>query len=277
MPENPMPRRNLLKLVGAVPAAVLLASCDGNSMNSSATSSPTVPVASGSGASWASGDADLITADFPKTSIFSSANTCRVSLTGSATEGPCYFQVNTGEDITQGRTGLPMQLCAQLTDEQCAPLEGYTVEVWQCDARGKYSGNTASSGDASRFNQRFCTENDSEALTSNYLRGQRTTDAEGRVNFKSIFPGWYAGRVIHIHFAVTDPAGKRRLVSQWVYPESLCTEICTDHELYSARGKQDTPLVKDGLVPADGGNQMLATKRNNDGTLLAYGVIQISG
>lgn len=272
--NNTIHRRRLLKLLGIAPAAVFVAGCQGQS--TSATPASSWSGVAGSNVPWASGSADLITVDYPTTSVFSSANSCQVNLTNSATEGPCYFHVDTGEDITKGRSGVPMQLCAQLINEQCEPLAGYTVEVWHCDARGKYSGDTTGSSDAGRFDSNFCTENDTEALESNYLRGQRTTDDEGRVNFKSIFPGWYAGRVIHVHFAVKDPAGERRLVSQWVYPEGLCTDICTNHELYSSRGQQDTPLAKDGLVPADGGNQMLSTRRNDDGSLLAYGVIQIS-
>lgn len=288
MSNKSIPRRDLLKAAGVMPAMALLAGCQ-NSDGPKATSSgplngPGATPAAGSSAAvtrtgsstqWAAGGADLITADFPETTIFSTANTCKVDLTGSATEGPCYFQVDTGADIAQGRTGVPMQLCARVVNKNCEPLEGYTVEVWQCDARGKYSGNTSGSDDAGRFKLGFCTENDAEAKASNYLRGQQKTDSDGRVNFKSVFPGWYAGRVIHIHFAVSDSSGKRRLVSQWVFPEELCTDICTNHELYSQRGKQDTPLAKDGLVPADGGNQLLSTRRNSDGSLLAYGVIQV--
>lgn len=192
-------RRDLLMAVGLVPAAGLLTACGTNNPAPTGTSSagtetltasPKIgasPSGPGSKQSWASGGADLITVDFPEISLFEKANTCQVNLTGSATEGPCYFQVDTDKDITQGRTGVPMQLCARLIDKKCEPLQGHTIEVWHCDARGKYSGNTSGSDDADRFDLGFCTENDADAKASNYLRGQQTTDTDGRVNFKSIF------------------------------------------------------------------------------------------
>ena len=48
----------------------------------------------------------------------------------SLTEGPCYFQDNSGKDIADGEKGLPMQLCLRIVDENCQPLQGRMVEVW---------------------------------------------------------------------------------------------------------------------------------------------------
>ena len=59
----------------------------------------------------------------------------------------------------------------------------------------------------------------------------------------------------------------------------LAEEICTTHDLYADRGAQDTPLAggRDGVFPASGYEQFqLSTARNTDGTLLGYGVIQVS-
>ncbi|MFT3852126.1 MAG: hypothetical protein QM733_05235 [Ilumatobacteraceae bacterium] len=237
------------------------------------TTAATVAPASG----WASGGTELITVDFPATSIFATAATCTVSLTQGTTEGPCYFQADTSDDISLGKTGLPMQLCLQLVDEACTPLADHTVEVWNCDTRGIYSGDTSASDDASRFAGSFCTDDDAESLKSTYLRGQATTDADGRVNFKTIFPGWYRGRTIHIHFAVSDPDGTTRVISQWCYPDALTEEICTTLDLYADRGVQDTTLASgtDTVFPADYEPFVLSTQANGDGTMLSYGVIQI--
>ncbi|MGD9750120.1 MAG: cation:proton antiporter [Acidimicrobiia bacterium] len=239
---------------------------------------PTTAATAATVAGWAAGGTDLITVGYPATSLFSTGNPCRVSLTEATTEGPCYFASDTGEDISQGKTGLPAQLCLQLVDSSCAPLAGHVIEAWHCDTRGIYSGDTGGSADAGRFAGDFCTAGDAEAEQSTYFRGQLTTDVEGRVNFKTCFPGWYAGRTIHIHFAVSDAAGTTRVISQFCFTDELAEAICTTHPLYADRGVQDTTLAggRDSVFPQSGFEPfLLSTRRNSDGTLLCYGVIQI--
>ena len=228
--------------------------------------------------SWASGGTDLITGDFPSDSLFTASNMCSVALTESATLGPCYFQDSSGEDISEGKEGLPMQLCIRLVDSNCNPLSNYTIEVWHCDIEGIYSGDTSSSDDSSSFAGSFCTDSDSEALKSTWFRGQLTTDSNGRVNFKSCFPGWYSGRTIHIHFAISDSSGGRYLISQFCFADSFTKTICTEHDKYSSRGEQDTTLAsgKDTVFPSgDYEEFMMTTEQNSDGTLLAYHTIKL--
>ncbi len=277
-------------LVAAPAAATILAGCGESASTAAGTTTSTAAgttatTAAGSTSStaaatgsWLSGGTDLISVAYPDDSIFATANTCSVSLTNATTEGPCYFQDDTGEDISDGKTGLPMQLCLQLVDEACSPLEGYTVEVWHCDTRGIYSGDTSSSADASSFAGDFCTAGDTEAEAATYFRGQLTTDAAGRVNFLTCFPGWYSGRSIHIHFAVSDPDGTTRVISQWAFSDDFTEDICTTHELYADRGVQDTPLEggTDTVFPSDSYEDYeLSLEQNSDGSLLGYGVIMI--
>ena len=227
---------------------------------------------------WASGGTDLITVDYPEDSIFDNSNTCKVSLTKPTTEGPCYFEDTTGEDISLGLSGLPMQLCLRVVDSNCEPLSGYTVEVWHCDTQGVYSGDTSESDDGGRFAGRFCTGGDEEAAKSTWYRGQQITDSNGRVNFKTCFPGWYRGRTIHIHFGVNDGSGSSQVISQFCFTDALAKEICTTHEHYSNRGEQDRPLAggRDGVFPKSGYEEfIMTTEKNSDGTLLAYHTIQI--
>ena len=227
---------------------------------------------------WASGGTDRISVDFPDNSLFDAGGTCNVSLTPTTTLGPCYFEDSSGEDISEGLTGLPMQLCLRLIDSACAPLAGYTVEVWHCDTRGVYSGDTTASLDAGSFAGGFCTANDSAAEQSTWFRGKLDTDASGRVNFRTCFPGWYRGRTIHIHFKVSDPSGATEVISQFCFTDELAREICTTHGLYSDRGEQDTTLAggRDTVFPSsDNEVYILDTQQNSDGTLLAWHSIQI--
>lgn len=300
-------RRDALALLTAAPAfAAFLAACgsDDEATGAAATGSAATDTDSGtqsestqsentqsessdqaeepsdsdSAAGWAVGGTALITASYPDDSIFDAGGTCEIALTEETTLGPCYFADDTGEDISTGLTGLPMQLCLRVVDADCQPLADHVVEVWHCDTRGVYSGDTSASADASSFAGDFCTGGDDSAAQSNWYRGQLTSDASGRVNFKSCFPGWYRGRTIHIHFAVSEPGGPKRLISQFCFTDEFAREICTTHELYSDRGEQDTPLAGgDTVFPSSGYESfVLTTQQNSDGSLLAYHTIQVT-
>ena len=283
-------RRDLIKTIGALSVVNLTAGCsdrDTDTSNTSAepsgepsseTGGPDEPIEEGGTTAdgWLIGGTTLITAAYPDDSIFDNGGSCEVNLTGSTTKGPCYFQDSTGEDISEGFTGLPMLLCLRLIDSNCEPLANHTVEVWHCDANGVYSGGTPESEDAANFNPGFCTGDDAEALSSSWYRGQLVTDSNGRVNFKSCLPGWYPGRTIHIHFAVSDASGSSRIVSQFGFEDAIATQVYTTHPMYSHRGDQDTPLDRDGVFPADKEPFVMSTQQNADGSLLAYHTIQVS-
>jgi protocatechuate 3,4-dioxygenase beta subunit len=81
----------------------------------------------------------------------------------------------------------------------CEPVPGAVVDIWHCDALGYYShftsagvGGTGGGGGASGS-----TDN------STFLRGIQLSDAEGKVTFHSLYPGFYQGRVTHIHVKVS--------------------------------------------------------------------------
>ena len=231
------------------------------------------------GPAWQSGGTELIRVDYPGDDIFASGSHCNVRLTPATTKGPCYFLDDTGEDISLGLSGLPMQLCLRLIDKDCRPLSEHTVEVWHCDRHGVYSGDTRESRNARRFRGRACTRGDRAAQQSSWYRGKLISDNNGRVNFKTCFPGWYPGRTIHVHFAVSDRSGSNRIISQLCFNDSLAKEICTTHEMYSDRGEQDTSLAGgwDPVFPSSNHEDFLfSTQKNADGTLLAFHTIQVA-
>lgn len=296
---GPMNRRKALllggKAVGAIALGGMLFSCNdpttqlptdpadpsdpGNTGGSTDTGGGNSGGSTGGSSAWLVGGTGLITAAYPADSIFDGAGTCAVTVSKQTTLGPCYFADTTGEDISEGLQGLPMQLCLRLVDSNCDPLEGYTIEVWHCDASGLYSGDTSNSSDSSSFAGSFCTGGDSAAAKSTWYRGMLKTNNSGRVNFKSCFPGWYRGRTVHIHFAVVDSNGNRKLISQLCFDDGFVSEIFTEHSSYSSRGDQDTPLSggRDTVFPSSGyENFMLTTEQNSDGSLLAYHTIQLN-
>lgn len=231
----------------------------------------------GSSTSWASGGTAAMTANFPDDSLFATSTACTVALTKNLTEGPCYFTADTLDDISEEQSGLPMQLCLRVTDSSCNPLSGLEVEVWHCDVEGIYSGDTSGSADANGFSSSFCTDNNNEALRSKWFRGTQITDSNGRVNFKSCFPGWYSGRTIHIHFRVRNN-NNDEVVSQFCFPDAFTAEICTTHADYSSRGIQDTTLSagRDTVFGSSYDEFLFDYQQNSDGSLLAYKTIQLS-
>lgn len=232
---------------------------------------------SGSSTSWASGGTSVMTANFPADSLFDLGSSCMLALTKNLTEGPCYFAADTLDDISENQTGLPMQLCLRVVNSQCQPVSGLEVEVWHCDVEGIYSGNTSGSRDSARFAGSFCTGNDVDAVKAKWFRGTQVTDSNGRVNFKSCFPGWYSGRTIHIHFRVRNN-NNDQVISQCCFADSLTEEICTTHPNYSSRGKQDTVLSggRDNVFGSSYSDFLFNTARNSDGSMLVWKNIRLS-
>ncbi|HEX9952881.1 MAG TPA: hypothetical protein VGB53_13995, partial [Rubricoccaceae bacterium] len=110
-------------------------------------------------------------------------------LMPSATVGPYYFDANQiRQDITEGRPGTPMTLVVGLVDtDTCTPIPNALVDIWHADAGGLYSG----------YNQPGA-----DTRGQDFMRGIQISDANGEAAFTTVFPGWYNGRVTHIHFKV---------------------------------------------------------------------------
>ena len=76
----------------------------------------------------------------------------------------------------------------------CTPYAGAYVDVWHCDGVGVYSDVTDNA-------QGFAT------VGKKFLRGYQVTDANGKAEFTTIYPGWYQGRTVHIHFKIRNALG----------------------------------------------------------------------
>lgn len=102
---------------------------------------------------------------------------------------------------------MPTTLTVSLVDVDagCAPISGARVDVWHCDADGAYSGFQQAQGET------FC-------------RGIQLTDDNGQVTFQTIYPGWYPGRITHIHFQVFFGDGQAA-TSQIAFPEDVTEAV----------------------------------------------------
>jgi protocatechuate 3,4-dioxygenase beta subunit len=161
------------------------------------------------------------------------AQAASCALVPSETEGPYPLLDVLGEagivrrDITVDRSGVALTLALKLVDvdNACAPIANAAVYIWHCDAAGVYSGYAQPGGV------------DTRGL--DFLRGVQLSNQRGVVVFKTIYPGWYAGRITHIHFQVylNDALGvPATATSQLALPQDI-TRTVYDSALYSAHGQ----------------------------------------
>lgn len=177
------------------------------------------------------------------------------------TEGPYFVEErlrrsDIRSDPSDGavKSGVPLALTlfvSRLGGGSCRPIEGAHVDVWQCDASGVYSDARDRS-----FN----------TLGQKFLRGYQVTDAEGAVRFVTIYPGWYPGRTVHVHFKIrTDPASERgyEFTSQLYFDDAL-TDRVHSRAPYAQRGARRTRNRDDGIFRR-GGDQLMLDPAEADG------------
>lgn len=132
---------------------------------------------------------------------------------------------------------------ASVADNSCTPIEGAQVDIWHCDALGQYSGVS---------DQGF------DTTGQDFLRGYQLTNANGAVQFQTIYPGWYSGRAVHIHFTIRTKAADGedyQFTSQFFFDESLTDQV---HALepYASKGQRNTLNSNDNIF-SGGGDQLL--------------------
>jgi protocatechuate 3,4-dioxygenase beta subunit len=233
-------RRNMLAGVSSLGLGGLLAACTTNTPATTSTGETVSPQASTS--------ADL-------TGLFADAGTC--TLMPSTTQGPYYFDADKiRSNVREDKQGAQLRLAMKLQDsETCRPLGNAVVEIWHCDAAGLYSGAESQSSAAGRpggtppvggpspsrpfrgdANAPFpdLTPTDDKR----YLRGAQVTNADGIVEFTTIWPGWYAGRTVHIHVMV-HVSNERVLTTQLMFDEALNATVLSQQP-YSQHTGRDT-------------------------------------
>lgn len=152
------------------------------------------------------------------------------------------------------KEGVPLTLninVASVGEKSCTPIEGAQVDVWHCDAHGQYSGVSDQGFDTS--GQKF-------------LRGYQITDSNGAVKFQTIYPGWYSGRAVHIHFTIRTKGADNadyQFTSQFFFDDTLTDQV---HALapYASKGQRDTRNSNDNIF--NGGGDQLLLNLEDDAT-----------
>jgi len=174
-------------------------------------------------------------------------------LSPEVTEGPYWIDNNlTRRDITEGRPGLPLELVLAVQDAKtCTAIKGADVELWHCDAVGVYSGYESGSPGGPGGQHAAPTDSD------RYLRGHQKADADGRVRFLTIYPGWYRGRTPHIHLKV-HVGGSVVHTGQLFFDEKT-TAAAYRHAPYKSHGQPDTSHAED-MIYAQAGRSRATLK-----------------
>jgi hypothetical protein len=66
----------------------------------------------------------------------------------------------------------------------------------------------------------------------------QTSDKDGVVGFTTVYPGWYAGRPIHVHLIARVPGAastQRLITTQLYFPAAFTTEVHESEPAYMAR------------------------------------------
>ena len=127
--------------------------------------------------------------------------------------GPFYpvaWPADAGADLTDARPGLrpagePAVLSGRVLDTAGRPLAGTRVELWQCNAHGRY----------------HHPRDDGPGPLDPAFRGfgRTSADAEGRFRFRTIRPVAYPGRTPHMHLLLAAPAGTRLVTQVYIRGE----------------------------------------------------------
>lgn len=213
-----------------------------------ATSIPLLVEACGK-SSGAASSSETSTTDSTSTGTTTSTD---CSATPSETAGPYPYDLSKNSaifrtDITEGKTGIPLSLTLTIvnSNDDCAVIPDARVDIWHCDKDGYYSEYDESG---------YLGEEDNTGKT--FLRGIQLADSTGQVKFTTIYPGWYSGRVTHIHVEIFIDS-VLKLTTQLAFPDSLNTTIYNT-SLYSAHGQNSVTNSKDQVF-SDSYNSELVT------------------
>ena len=166
-------------------------------------------------------------------------------LAPEQTEGPYYVDdAAIRRDVTEGKSGAALTLRLMVVNvASCKPIRGAAVEIWHCDAGGVYSGVQ---GDTGMF-----------------LRGVQRTDAKGLASFRTIYPGWYQGRTVHVHTMV-HLGGNVVHTGQLYFPDGL-TDVVYRRSPYNQRPNRNPRNAGDSIYRNGGKRSTLKLVRNGAG------------
>ncbi len=198
------------------------------------------------------------------TATATSNTSCTVTPEGE--EGPYFVDdsatgfarsdIRSNLDGTNTQSAIPLTLSIYAYDSEnsCAAMANVQIDIWHCNGSGIYSA-----------------EDVEDTTGETWLRGYQITDANGLASFKTIVPGWYAGRTTHIHLRLrstydsTTTGGTN--TTQLFFPQDVIDTINTTISPYSAEGTNPTTNASDHVYSGetDGANLLTLSGDNTNG------------
>ena len=191
--------------------------------------------------------------------------TLNCTLTPETTEGPYWVDERLRRsDVTDGQSGVPLTLALGVYEADAArsPYPGAVIDIWQANALGLYS------------DQPQQPRADTGGQT--FLRGCQISGNDGAVEFRTIYPGWYEGRALHVHVRVRTFAANEMtftFTTQVFFAEETNAAVLGTYP-YNQRSDPDTTNATDSIfVP-----ELIATTQGDPeyGFAAAFG-IRLSG
>lgn len=235
-------RREVLALLGTMGAAAMLNAC---------VQPGTAPASTRAGT--------------PAASTTNAAPAPGCVVRPALTEGPLFVEEALDRSdirpdpstsiVSQGAPLALTFLVTQVGKQRCAPLPNVKIDIWHCDAQGIYS-------DTSQLGM--------NTVGQKFLRGYQHTDANGMANFTTIYPGWYVGRAVHIHFKIRNEQGYE-FTSQLFFDDALTEEVF-QAEPYASRGKPKLRNADDGIFQQSGGQLTLTVDKAPTGYVATFAI-----
>jgi protocatechuate 3,4-dioxygenase beta subunit len=240
-------RRDVLKLLGLGSAAGILAAC---APEVAATLAPTAVLPT-----------DAVVTQAVATELAAAATAIPMCVVRpELTEGPFFVDemLNRSDirpDPSDGSISQGTQLdiifnVSQLSANGCSALPGAQVDIWHCDAFGAYSDVQDSTG-------------------KKFLRGYQMTNANGQAKFTTIYPGWYNGRAVHIHFKIR--VNNQEFTSQLFFDEALTDQVHAQ-EPYAQRGEPTVRNEQDNIFNSGGSQLTLNVIPGSSGYTSAFDI-----
>ena len=219
------------------------------------------------------------------------ANQHQCVLSPFNTEGPFYLpDDHERSDITDSQEGIILDLTINVVNSNdCNPLENMYVHLWHTNATGKYSGvNNGGppppppSGQGRQGGQQGNDDRrppghgsprpyggekhpgeggrPTPVSDERFLRGYQVTDSNGQVKFRTIIPGWYNGRCLHMHIEVYPKNSTEREDILYVGQIFFKSELPNELKLigpYSSNTQRITLNENDGIFRNHGDETIL--------------------
>jgi protocatechuate 3,4-dioxygenase beta subunit len=107
-----------------------------------------------------------------------------------------------------------------------------------------------------------------------FLRGYQVTGTDGVARFTTIYPGWYRGRAVHIHFKIRSSVAASsayEFTSQLFFDDSLTDQVHAGQP-YVSKGQRDLRNSQDGIYNQGGSQLVLNVSETADGYAATFDI-----